>query len=103
MPFGPSYAQNKPLIDKMVTGATIFAEDFYTVLTDLNFTSTSMGASLGDFSKFGTTFAGAITLPFSQTTDVVSNIIAGYSAAISSILTEDVGSKVYKYRNLGGF
>lgn len=96
--FGPNYTNNQTIINnQIVSGATILAQSFQTVLTDLNLSGYSMGKSLGSFASF--------SAPFDQSGTVIGNIIAGYSAAISEIstVTADVGSIIYKYKNLGGF
>jgi hypothetical protein len=95
--FGPNYTSNQNIINnQIVSGATILAQSFQTVLTDLNLSGYSMGSSLGSFASF--------SAPFDQNSTIIGNIIAGYSAAIAQIPnTTDVGSLVYKYKNLGGF
>ncbi len=98
--FGPNYSANQQIINTMVSGATIFAIDFNSVLSNLNISSASMGSSIGDFAGF--TFSGS---PFSQATDLVTNIVAGYNSAVSQIplIKTDVGAIIYKHKNLGGF
>lgn len=97
--FGPSYATNQTIINnQIVSGATILAQSFQSVLTDLNLSGYSMGQGIGDLASF--------SAPFSPSGTIVSNIVAGYSAAITQIQLNtitDVGSIIYKYKNLGGF
>ena len=97
--FGPNYPSNAAYINTITSGATILATNLNSVLTDLNLSGYSMGASMGDWASFGP--------PFSQNASLISNIIAGYSAAVSLVagttVSVDVGARIYKYKYLGGF
>lgn len=96
--FGPNYSLNQQYINTITSGATILAQNINSVLGDLNLSGYSMGAVIGNFASF--------SAPFDQNGTIVSNILAGYSAAIASTAVAtnvDVGALVYKYKNLGGF
>ena len=97
--FGPNYAVNAAYINGITSGATVLAQNLNSVLADLNLSGYSLGVSMGNFASFGA--------PFSQNSTIIGNIIAGYSAAIAlssgQSSSTDVGSIVYKYKNLGGF
>lgn len=97
--FGPNYSNNAALINGVVSGATILATNLNSVLTDLNLSGYSMGVSLGPWASFAA--------PFSQNLSIIENIIAGYTAAVSLVTgtttSVDVGARIYKYKNLGGF
>jgi hypothetical protein len=98
--FGPNYTNNQYIINnQIVSGATLLASSFQTVLGDLNLMGYTIGASLGNYASF--------SAPFSQQDTIIGNIVAGYSAAVALLgntsTSGDVGGIIYKYKNLGGF